>query len=160
MHFGLVLDSKLDFNEHASNKINKCNKPMGILKKLCWTLSRNSLLNIYRTFNRPIFDYAAIIYDKPLTEFFKDKSEMAQYNAARLITGAVKGASRDRINREVDLESFAKRRWSRKVFLLPENNKWSFTCTYTVVYQLLWWRILDNSLQDKNIWVILYSLLY
>ena len=96
------------------------------------------MLNIYRTFNRPIFDYAAIIYDKPLTEFFKDKSEMAQYNAARLITGAVKGASRDRINREVDLESFAKRRWSRKVFLLPENNKWSFTCTYTVVYQLLW----------------------
>ena len=48
---------------------------------------------------------------------------MAQYNAALLITGAVKGASRDRIYRELDLESFAKRRWSRKVFLFPENNK-------------------------------------
>ena len=63
---------------------------------------------------------------------------MVQYNAALLITGAVKGASRDRIYRELDLESFAKRRWSRKVFLFPENNKWSFTCTSTVVYQLLW----------------------
>ena len=25
-YLGLVLDSKLDFNEHMSNKINKCNK--------------------------------------------------------------------------------------------------------------------------------------
>ena len=24
-HLGLVLDSKLDFNEHIDNKINKCN---------------------------------------------------------------------------------------------------------------------------------------
>ena len=33
-HLGLVLDSKLDFNEHISNKINKCNKIIGIMKKL------------------------------------------------------------------------------------------------------------------------------
>ena len=32
-HLGLVLDSKLDFNEHISNKINKCNKMIGIMKK-------------------------------------------------------------------------------------------------------------------------------
>ena len=33
-HLGLVLDSKLDFNEHVNNKINKCNKSTGIMKKL------------------------------------------------------------------------------------------------------------------------------
>ena len=33
-HLGLVLDSKLDFNEHVNNEINKCNKPIGIMKKL------------------------------------------------------------------------------------------------------------------------------
>ena len=27
-HLGLVLDAKLDFNEHISNKINKCSKIM------------------------------------------------------------------------------------------------------------------------------------
>ena len=32
-HLGLVLDSKLDFNEHVNNKINKCNKSIGIIKK-------------------------------------------------------------------------------------------------------------------------------
>ena len=45
------------------------------MKKLSLTLSRNSLLTIYKTFVRPILDYADIIYDKPLTESFKDKLE-------------------------------------------------------------------------------------
>ena len=31
-HLGLVLDSKLDFNERINNKINKCNKIIGIMK--------------------------------------------------------------------------------------------------------------------------------
>ena len=113
---GLVLDSKLDFNEHVNNKINKCNKSIGIIKKLSLTLSGNSLLSIYKTFVRPLLDYADIIYDKPLTQSFKDKLEMVQYNAALVITGAIEGTSSDRIYRELGLESLAERRWSRKVF--------------------------------------------
>ena len=46
------------------------------MKKLSLTLSRNSLLIIYKTFVRPILDYANITYDKPLTKSFKDKLEM------------------------------------------------------------------------------------
>ena len=46
------------------------------MKKLSLTLPRNSLLNIYKTFVRPIVEYADITYDKPLTESFKDKLEM------------------------------------------------------------------------------------
>ena len=86
------------------------------MKKLSLTLSRNSLLTIYKTFVRPILDYADIIYDKPLTESFKDKLEMVQYNAALVITGAFKGTSRDRIYTELGLESLAEWRWSRKIF--------------------------------------------
>ena len=48
------------------------------MKKLSLTLSRNILLTIYKTFVRPILDYADITSDKPLTEFFKDKSKMDQ----------------------------------------------------------------------------------
>ena len=40
---------------------------------------------------------------------------MVQYNAALVITGAFKGTSRDRIYRELGLESLAERRWSRKI---------------------------------------------
>ena len=63
-----------------------------------------------------ILDYANIIYEKLLTESFKDKLEMVQYNAALVITGTFKGTSRDRIYRELGLESLAKRRWSRRIF--------------------------------------------
>ena len=73
-------------------------------------------MTIYKIFVRPILDYADIIYDKSLTESFKDKLEMVQYNAALVITGAFKGTSRDRICRDLGLEALAERRWSRKIF--------------------------------------------
>ena len=56
------------------------------MKKLFLTLSRNSLLTIYKTFVRPILNYAEIIYDNPFTESFEDKLEMVQYNAALVVT--------------------------------------------------------------------------
>ena len=45
-HLGLVLDSKLDFNEHISNKINEY-KIIVILKKLSLFLLRKILQTIY-----------------------------------------------------------------------------------------------------------------
>ena len=52
-HVGLVLGSKLYFNKHVKNKIIECNKSVARMKKLSLTLSRNSLLTIYKTFVRP-----------------------------------------------------------------------------------------------------------
>ena len=86
------------------------------MNKLSLTLSRNSLLTIYKTFVRPILDYTDTMYEKPLTESFTDKLEMVQYNAALVITGAIKGTSRDRMYRELGLESLPERTWSRKIF--------------------------------------------
>ena len=57
-HLGLVLGSKLNFNEHIEGKITNCNKIIGLI------LSKKSLLNIYKSFVRPNLDYADIIYDK------------------------------------------------------------------------------------------------
>ena len=73
---------------------------MGIMKKISLTLSRNGLLTIYKTFIRPIPDYTDIIYEAPLTESFKVKLEIVQYNASLVITGAFKGTLHDRIYRE------------------------------------------------------------
>ena len=75
-HLSLVLDSKLDFNEHISNKIDKCIKIIGIRKKLSLFLSRKTLLTIYISFVRINLDYADIIYDKPFNKSFKTKIEM------------------------------------------------------------------------------------
>ena len=53
-------------------------------------LPRNSLLAIYKSFIRPLLDYADVIYDQPSNSLFSKKSESVQQNAALAITGLLK----------------------------------------------------------------------
>ena len=129
-HLGLIVYSKLDFNEHIDSKINKCNKIIGIRKRLSLILSRKSLLTIYKSFIGPNRDYADIIYDKPFNESFKIKIEMVQYKIALAITGTMKGTSHDRVYQELGLESLADKRWSRRVFFSSAKN---YTGTRTIL---------------------------
>ena len=116
-HLGLFLDNKLDFNKHLDEKINKCNKIIGMMKKLSPSVFRQSLLTIYKLFVRPVLDYADIIYDKPHKGSFIEKIEPMQYNACLVITGAFKGTSSERLYQELGLESLKDRRWQRKLCL-------------------------------------------
>ena len=43
-HLGPVLDSKLDVDEYISNKVNKWNKIIGVMRKLSQFLSRKTKL--------------------------------------------------------------------------------------------------------------------
>ena len=106
-HLDLNLDTKLKFNEHLEDKINKCNRIIGSIKKLSLILPRACLLTIYKDVVKPHLDYADIIYDKPDDKF--------QHNAALTITGAIRGTLRERIYNELGLESLADRRWYRKM---------------------------------------------
>ena len=108
-HVGLFLH-KLDFNIHLDEKINKCNKIIGIMKKRSTSVSRQSLLSIYKSFVRPILDYVDIIYDKPHKGSFTEKIERVQYDGCLVITGAFKGTSRERLSQELGLESLKVRR--------------------------------------------------
>ena len=56
-----------------------------------------------------------MIYDKPDNESFKDWVKKVQYNAALVITGAIRSTSRERIYNELILESLADRRWYRSM---------------------------------------------
>ena len=103
-HLGFILDDKIDFNKRIDEKINKCNKIVGMTKKLSTLVSRQSLLTIYKSFVRPILDYGGIIYEKPHKGSFIEKIERVQYNACLVITGAFKGTSRERLCQELGLE--------------------------------------------------------
>ena len=63
-------------------------------------LFRKKLAKEYKSFVRPNLDLANIIYDKPLIESFKRKTEMVQYKATLEITDAITGTSRDRLYQE------------------------------------------------------------
>ena len=49
-HLGLILDNKLNFQEHLKNILNKVDKTIGLLQKLQNILPRESLLTIYKSF--------------------------------------------------------------------------------------------------------------
>ena len=46
-HLGMLLDSRLNFNEHVQSKTNKCYKIIGLIKNFSIHLPREALLTIY-----------------------------------------------------------------------------------------------------------------
>ena len=114
-HLGLYLDHKLNFNYHIKEKVIKVNKGIGLLRKLRYSFPRKSLITIYKSFIRPHFDYADIIYDQPYNDSFSQHIESFQYNAALAITGAIRGTSQDKLYNELGIESLRDRRWFRRL---------------------------------------------
>ena len=72
-------------------------------------------MTIYKAFLRPLIDYGDIIHDQPQNESFCEKLKSVQYKAALAITGAIKGTSRDKIYKELGLESLKSRRWYKRL---------------------------------------------
>ena len=77
-HLGIILDSKLDFNIHVDNKIKKCYRMIGIIKRLSVSFPRKAFLTIYKSFIRPHLDYGHILYDKPENQHFQNNLEKVQ----------------------------------------------------------------------------------
>ena len=69
----------------------------------------------YKLFVRPHLDSVDIIYGNPGKEIFESKLERVQYNACLVITGAIRGTSRDSIYAELGLELLSARRWYWKL---------------------------------------------
>ena len=86
----MILYTKLNFQEHLKNVLNKVNKTIGLLRKLQNILPRRPLLTIYKSFIRPHLDYGYVIYDQHYDNSSHQKLESIQYNAALAITGAIK----------------------------------------------------------------------
>ena len=113
-HLGLILDKKLNFINHLSEKISKANKRLGIIKRL-YKFLRASLVNIYRAFVRPHLDYGDIIYDNSSNAKFSEMIQSVQYNAALASTDAICGTSRENYTKNWVFESLHDRRWFRKL---------------------------------------------
>ena len=73
------------------------------MKKLSTSVSRQSLLTIYKSFVRPNLGYGHMIYDKPHKGSFIE------------ITGAFKGTSGECLYLELGLELLKDKRWHRKM---------------------------------------------
>ena len=104
-HLGVILDFKLTFEEHLNNVLANFNKAVGFLRKLRNLLPRATLITVYKAFIRSHLDYGDILYDQALINSFKEKLESIQDNASLALTGALRGASKEKICQELGLES-------------------------------------------------------
>ena len=86
-------------------KTDKANS-IGLMRQLQSKLPRNALLTVFRkSFIRPHLNYSDIISDQPVNGSFGKKLESVQYNAAVTITRDIKGTSREKLYKELRLES-------------------------------------------------------
>ena len=114
-HLGIILDESLSFEEHLKTISVKTNKTLYLLRKLQNLLPRAALITLYKSFIRPYLDYGDIIYEQVFNSSFHEKLESIQYNASLVITGAIRGTSREKLYNELGFESLHARRWYRKL---------------------------------------------
>ena len=90
------------------------------MKKIVFSLHTN-LDFVHQThvkvsyYSLPHLYYCAVIYDQPNNESFCSKIERIQYNAAFVITGAIRGTSQSKLYSELGIESLKFRRWFRQL---------------------------------------------
>ena len=78
----MLLDFRLDFQEHWKYLLKKVNKTVALLRKFQNILSRLALLTIYKCFVRTHLDYDDIIYDQAFKDSFHQK--VNPYNITQL----------------------------------------------------------------------------
>ena len=105
-HLGMILDSKLSYENHLQSVFSTINKIIGLLRKFQPTLPRKFLVTIYKSFIRPHFDYGDVIYDRAYNESLHQNFESLQYSAAIAITGAIRETSSEKLFQELGLETW------------------------------------------------------
>ena len=113
-NLGLTLSSDGGWATHIDNITTSAMKQINTLRKLKFTLSSKNLSCIYLSFNRPKLAYACEVWDGCL-ESEIEKLEKIQLEAARIVTGLTKFASRESLYFETGWETLANRRKSRKL---------------------------------------------
>ena len=78
-HLGIILDSKLTFENHINMVTTEINKAIGLLLKLQNLSRRTFLIKIYKAFLRPHVDYGDILYDQAFTLSFQRKLKSIKY---------------------------------------------------------------------------------
>ena len=86
------------------------------MRKLKFLLDRKSLQTIYFSFIRPLLEYADVVWDN-CTDY-EVELEKIHREAARIVTGATRLVSTERLDRETGWDSLACRRNKHKIIMM------------------------------------------
>ena len=122
-HLGVLINNKLNWKSHTQATVKSVSKLLDVMHKLSKELDRKSLERIYEVFVRSKLEYASIVWDDCF-EHDRNALENCQMRAARIVTGARRGTSREKLYDETGWLKLEERR---------ENSKLSFM--YKVVHK-------------------------
>jgi hypothetical protein len=108
-HLGCTLQHNLKWNMHIDDITSKCTRRIDILRGLKYRLDRKCLETLYTAYIRPILEYASSVWTNCNIEQ-KNDIEKVQLAASRVITGAIKGTSHNKIYNESKMISTLERR--------------------------------------------------
>ena len=126
-HLGMILDKRLSFENHVTEKIKTANKGISVMKRLYPYVPRRALEVIYKLYVRPHIDYGVVVYhmpDKESKTFDSENDtihplmsiiESVQYEAACVVSGAWRGSSREKLYDDLGWESLNHRRNLRRL---------------------------------------------
>ena len=115
-HLGLTLQSSMSWRKHIVQVYEKASKRLNMLKFVTYKFDRSILTSLYKSLIRPLMEYGDVIWNN-CCDCDAALLDTVQYEAARLVTGAIKGTSSARLYKELAWESLSSR---RKLHLLSQ----------------------------------------
>ena len=80
------IDSELKFDEHISNKVNKANSLVGLIRRILSYLDWDLFRKLFISFVRPHLEYAQAVWHPHLLKH-KQMIENVQIRATKLVDG-------------------------------------------------------------------------
>ena len=113
-HLGGILSNDCSWQKHIDFIKEKAWTRRNIMRGLKYDPDRKSLETIYKSFIRPLLEYADVIWDN-CTQQNKNELELMQLAAARISTGATKLVSFANLYIETGWETLDARRNKHKL---------------------------------------------
>ena len=115
-HLGITLSINLSWSPHIHAITTKASKRVGIMRRLKYVLSRQTLVKLYTTLIRPILEYGCIIFDN-CTVRDQELLETVQLDAARICTGSLWNTNKAKLLQELGWVKLSKRRHYHKLVM-------------------------------------------
>ena len=116
-HLGVTLTQNLLWRPQVLKIHQKASKKLNMLKPLKLKLQRKTLEILYKSLVRSCLEYADIVWDV-CCEADRDLLESLQFEAARLVTEALKGTQRKNLLKETAWFSLKERRNNHKLTMI------------------------------------------
>ena len=115
-HLGITFSSSCTWSEHINNITDTAWKRLNIIRALKFKISRLALEKLYTAYVRPLLEYSDSVWDNCSNDC-KRQLECIHNEAARIVSGATKLCSIEKMLADLGWESLHDRRMKHKLVI-------------------------------------------